>query len=92
MIEVESQDSSKYDSDTTSVLLDDNNDSKYDTAEYHVESAAEDEVISAEENSDSNDDVEEECKFDADLGTTGELRTLPNKNTYQYGRRLLPNE
>jgi hypothetical protein len=50
VIDVDSQDSFKYDSDTTSVLVDDDNDSKYDTAEYHVESAAEDEVISDEEN------------------------------------------
>jgi hypothetical protein len=67
VIDVDSQDSFKYDSDTTSVLVDDDNDSKYDTAEYHVESAAEDEVISAEENPDSDDDVEEES--DESVGT-----------------------
>ena len=73
MIDVDSQDSFKCDSDTTSVLVDDDNDSKYDTAEYHVESAAEDEEISDEENPDSDDDVEEES--DESIGT-GDVSVL----------------
>ena len=73
VIDVDSQDSFKYDSDTTSVLVDDDNDSKYDTAEYHVESAAEDEEISDEEIPDSDDDVEEES--DESIGT-GDVSVL----------------
>ena len=60
VIDVDSQVSSKYDSDTTSVLADDDIDSNFDTVEYQAESATKDEEISDEENLESDNNVEEE--------------------------------
>ena len=68
MIDVDSQVSCKYDSDTKSILADDDNDSNFDTVEYPVESATEDNEISDEKNLESDDDVEEESDESVGIG------------------------
>ena len=66
VIDVDSQLSCEYKSDTTSVLVDDDNDSKCDTEECHVESATEDDENSNEESLESDGDVTEETDDSVD--------------------------
>ena len=68
MIDIDSQFSIKYNSDTALVLVDDNDDSKCDTEENDVESATEDEVNSDDESLKSNGDVAEETGDSVDTG------------------------
>ena len=68
MIDIDSQFSIKYNSDTALVLVDDNDDSKCDTEENDVESATEDEVNSDVNSLERDKDVAEETDGRVDTG------------------------